>query len=253
MEDNTRKTYIIIASILAFGFIIGAFIISGTWRKVAGSNVTITVTGSASKDIKSDLGIWEGTFSNEAPTLQEAYAKLQASNGKVKSYLLSKGFSEDKIVFDAIGTTTIYEQKGRNEYGEYMGSSSGGKVIGYRLSQSVKIESPDVDKIDILSREVTELINQGIEITSMPPRFLYTKLGDLKIEMIGLASLDAKNRAEQIAKSTGDAVGDVRSSKTGVMQVNAKNDTQVSDYGVNDTSSLEKTITAVVNISFSIK
>jgi uncharacterized protein len=252
MEDNTRKTYIIIASILALGFIVGAFIISGTWRKVAGSNVTITVTGSASKDIKSDLGIWEGTFSNEAPALQEAYAKLQISNGKVKSYLLSKRFKEDKIVFESIGTTTLYESKPRYEYGDLSGSS-GGKVIGYRLSQSVKIESGDVDKIDLLSREVTELINQGVEITSMPPRFLYTKLGDLKIEMIGLASIDAKNRAEQIAKSTGDAVGDVRSSKTGVMQVNAKNDTQVSDYGVNDTSSLEKTITAVVNISFSMK
>ena len=71
--------------------------------------------------------------------------------------------------------------------------------------------------------------------------------------MIGLASQDAKNRAEQIAKSTGNKIGEIRSSKTGVMQINAKNNTEVSDYGVNDQSSIEKTITSVVNVSFSIE
>jgi hypothetical protein len=71
--------------------------------------------------------------------------------------------------------------------------------------------------------------------------------------MIGLATQDAKSRAEQIAQTTGNKIGEVRSSKTGVMQINAKNDSQVSDYGINDNSSLEKTITSVVNISFSIE
>jgi hypothetical protein len=70
--------------------------------------------------------------------------------------------------------------------------------------------------------------------------------------MIGLASLDAKLRAEQIANSTGDKVGEVRSSKMGVIQINAKHSTDVSDYGNNDISSLEKVITAVVTVSFSI-
>ena len=81
---------------------------------------------------------------------------------------------------------------------------------------------------------------------------MYTNLGDLKVEMIGLASEDAKLRAEQIAKRTGDDIGEVRSSRTGVIQITSKNSTDVSDYGINDTSSLEKKITAVVSISFSI-
>jgi hypothetical protein len=107
--------------------------------------------------------------------------------------------------------------------------------------------------IDRLSREASELINQGIDFNSNPPEFLYTKIADLKVEMIGLASQDAKIRAEQMAKSTGNEVGEVRSSKMGVIQINAKNSTDVSDYGINDTSSLEKTIRAVVSMSFSIE
>lgn len=251
MDNTGRNNYLSFAVILAIGFIVGAFIISGTWRKVASSNVTIAVTGSASKQIKSDLGIWEGSFFNESPSMTDAYAKLQETNKKVKNYLVSNGFPEDKIVFSSINTTEQHEQKSRGE--GFMGDSySTGKVIGYRLSQDVTVESPEVEKIDKLSRTVTELINQGISINSSPPRFLYTKLSDLKIEMIGLAAQDAKTRAEQIAKATGNKVGDVRSSKTGVIQINAKNSTEVSDYGVNDVSSLEKTITAVVNVSFSL-
>ncbi|HWQ82809.1 MAG TPA: SIMPL domain-containing protein [Ignavibacteria bacterium] len=256
MENNSRYSiYIIISSVLALSFICAALVISTTWKKVARSNVTINVTGSASKQIKSDLGIWNGGFSNESPSMTDAYAKLKESNTKIKSYLVSFGFAEEKIKFSAINTTTLYEPvKGVNTGGYYDGgTTSSGKILGYRLSQNVSVESEDVDKIDKLSREVTELINQGISINSEPPRFLYTKLSDLKIEMIGLASQDAKVRAEQIAKATGDKVGEVRSSKTGVMQVNAKNSTEVSDYGINDTSSLEKTITAVVNVTFSIE
>jgi len=251
MESQSRNNYLPFAVILAIGFIIAAFIISGTWRKVASSNITIAVTGSASKEIKSDLGIWDGSFSNESPSMTDAYAKLLETNSKVKNYLVSFGFPEEKIVFSSINTTELYEQKSRGEM--YMGESySTGKVIGYRLTQNVMVESQEVEMIDRLSRTVTELINQGISINSNPPRFLYTKLSDLKIEMIGLAAQDAKTRAEQIAKATGNSVGDVRSSKTGVIQINAKNSTEVSDYGVNDVSSLEKTITAVVNVSFSL-
>ncbi|MCE1165386.1 MAG: SIMPL domain-containing protein [Bacteroidetes bacterium] len=255
MENNQRLSiYISISAVLALGLICASLIVSSTWRKVARSNVTINVTGSASKQIKSDLGIWNGAFSNESPSMTDAYAKLQESNTKVKNYLVSFGFSAEKIKFSAINTVTLYEPSKGGSTGYYDPEASrSGKITGYRLTQSVSVESEDVDKIDKLSREVTQLINQGIAINSEPPRFLYTKLSDLKIEMIGLASQDAKVRAEQIAKATGDKVGEVRSSKTGVMQVNAKNNTEVSDYGVNDTSSLEKTITAVVNVTFSIE
>ena len=257
MENNSNKWYPPFAIILALGLIIAAFIITSTWRKVSRGNVTITVTGSASKNIKSDLGIWEGTFSNSSANLTDAYSKLKETNSKVKGYLSSNGFTEDKLKFSSISTTTLYEGKSPDDFSYYGSkappSKTTGKVIGYKLTQSVTVESGDIEKIDKLSREVTELINQGIEIISDPPKFIYTKIGDLKIEMIGLAAQDAKNRAEQIAKSTGNKVGEVRSSRTGVMQINAKNNQEVSDYGVNDMSSLEKTISAVVNMSFSIE
>lgn len=245
MAENNKSGLTTFAIILALGLIITGLIIGSTWRKVSRSNVTISVTGSAQKEIRSDLAEWKGSFSNESPILTEAYQKLQESNRKVKAYLISKGFPQDKIVFSAVNTATLYKP---NKEG---GNSN--EISGYRLSQDVSIESGEVDKIDRLSREATELILQGVAFNSYPPSFYYTKLSDLKIEMIGLASKDAKMRADQIANSTDNKVGEVRSSKMGVIQINAKNSTDVSDYGVNDVSSLEKTITAVLTVSYSIE
>lgn len=244
MEEK-KRTFIYVSLILAIGLIVTAFIIANTWRYVSRSNVTVTVTGSASKDIKSDYAIWRASYSNEGATLQDAYSKLKVTDEKVKNYLMSKGFTQDQIVMSAINTTTNYvnDQQGIPT----------SQVSGYSLTKNFSIESKDVEKMDKISREATELINEGVEINSPTPEFLYTKIGDLKVEMIGLAAADAKVRAEQIANSTNNSIGEVRSSKMGVIQINAKNSTEVSDYGVNNTSSIDKTITVVVNMSFSIR
>lgn len=240
-----NKKSLAAAIALSAGLIITALIISSTWRYVSRSNATITVTGSVSKDIKSDYAIWKGTFSNESSTLQDAYSKLKTDNKKVSDYLISKGFPKEKILMSSINTSTLYVNNSQG----YPTS----QISGYRLSQDVSIESGDVGKIDMLSRESTELINDGVEINSLPPEFLFTKLSDLKVELTGSAAKDAKERAEQIAKSTDNSIGEVRSSKMGVIQITAKNSTEISDYGMNNTSSIDKTITVVVNMSFSIK
>ncbi|HOG24446.1 MAG TPA: SIMPL domain-containing protein, partial [Candidatus Omnitrophota bacterium] len=45
----------------------------------------------------------------------------------------------------------------------------------------------------------------------------------------------------------------MRSARMGVFQITPVNSTSVSDWGENDTSSVEKKVTAVVNASFSIE
>ncbi|MBV6477266.1 MAG: hypothetical protein HGGPFJEG_00003 [Ignavibacteria bacterium] len=244
VTNINKKNYTVAAVILAGGLIIAALLLSSTWRYVSRSNVTITVTGSVSRDIKSDFAKWSGMFSAESSSLKEAYSKLQENNKTVTAYLISKGFPQDKISLSSINTQTQYVTNAQGNLTN--------EITGYRLSQNVSIESNDVDKIDKLSREATELINEGIEINSFPPEFLYTKTGDLKIELVGLAAQDAKQRADQIAKSTGNSIGEVRSSKMGVIQITPKNSTEISDYGMNDVSSIDKTMTVVVNMSFSI-
>ena len=230
---------------LAVALVLSSAIGSWAFTRAKTGEYTVTVTGSARRRINSDLVVWRTNVTSQAAELSEAFRILRTNVPVVRQYLISQGIPAEQIVVSSITTTT---QRTRNNYGEETG-----QITGYALSQSLEITSSEVDKVTQVSRSVTELINQGIVLESQAPQYHYTRLGDLKVEMLAEAARDARTRAEQIAASTGAQVGPVRSARMGVMQITAANSNEVSDSGISDTASLEKDITAVVNASFAIE
>lgn len=244
-QDNKKYiALVLVAVILAAGLITSTLIATNGLIEIKGSR-SITVTGSAKQQLKSDLIVWKGYFSCQSPLMAEAYTKLKEDSEKVKKYLLSKGLKEEELVFSSIDSSPIYEV---NYNGQYTNN-----IIAYRLSQRVEISSSEVDKITRISREATELMNEGVEFQSFPPEYFYTKIADLKVSMLAEATKDAKNRAEQISGNTGSSIGALKSAKMGVFQITPLYSTEVADYGINDTSSLDKEITAVVTCTFELK
>lgn len=241
--NGERNNYWMNAQVvLALGMVISAAIFGWFYANKKNGEDTITVTGSARKRIKSDLVVWSAAVTYQAPRLADAYRSLSENIPKVKRYLIGKGVPEDQITISSISTTTL---KRLDENGQETS-----EITGYSLRQQLEIRSSEVEKIARIAREATELINQDILVESGSPQYFYTQLGDLKIEMLGEASKDAKTRAERIAASTGSTIGTVRSARMGVLQITAADSTEVSDMGISDTSSIDKDITAVINISF---
>lgn len=236
---------IIVAIILAAGAITSAYIVTRGIVDIKASRTSIEVTGSAKQQITSDLIVWEGTFNTQSESLQDAYTKLEDSRAKVKKYLLAEGLKEDELVFSSINTMINYVI---SDYG-----MTTNKIESYNLSQTVKISSKEIDKITQISRSVTELLNQGVAFQSNAPQYHYTKLADMKVEMLAQATADARSRAEKMAKNAGSELGSLRNADMGVMQITPLYSNEISDYGINDTYSLEKEITAVVHCTFEVK
>ncbi len=209
------------------------------------SSEVITVTGSAEKKIVSDYIVWHASFSRQEKDLKTGYKKLQEDLDKVKAYLTKKGIKEDELVVSQIDTLILYK---KNEKG-----NDTNEIEGYRLLQGIEVKSYDVKKVEDISRQSTELIEQDIPLISALPEYFYTKLAELKIEMLAKATEDAKQRAIAMAGSTGNKIGAIRSAKMGVFQITPVTSTDVSWYGENDTSSYEKKVMAVVNASFAIE
>lgn len=242
-----RSSQIIILGVcIAIATIASSIIFSKGFLKIMQFNrQVITVTGSAQKQIKSDYIIWSGSFSRREADMATAYKKLAEGLDKVKKYLLTKGVSEKEIIISQVSTSKIYK---KNEKG-----NDTNDIQWYVLSQNVEIRSNEVDKITEISRESTELINQGVEFESGAPSYFYTKIDELKLEMLAKASENAKQRAENMVKAAGNRVGFMRSAKMGVFQITPVTSTDVSDWGENDTSSLDKKVMAVVTASFAIE
>ena len=229
--------------LLAAALVCSAFLVTGAWLRIAESQ-TIGVTGSAKKNVKSDLIVWRGSFTVEGESLAAAHRKLKADLGKVEAFLQTRGVSNF-----VVAPISILEVRAK-EKGE--GDMVRERTVGYRLSQLIEIRSSEVERIARLSSESVALIDEGVVFTTNAPEYIYTKAGEAKIEMLAEATRDARLRADQIASQGGRGIAQLRSAKMGVFQITPLHSLQTSWEGVNDTASLEKTITAVVTATFSM-
>lgn len=244
-SDNGSGSNFLLGIALAIGLIVSAFIVSNTIKDVKTQNQTIEVKGYAEKEIRSDMAIWDATFQRFGFDQISAYYYMEEDLKKVKAFLDSKGIKESDVEISAVQSRTQFKM---NEQGY-----STNVIEGYILSQSISVKSLDVEKIDEIYRASSVLIKDGLYFDTYSPRYLFTKLDDLKIEMLGAATKDAKNRAVELAENSGSKVGALKSARQGVFQITPANSTEISDYGMYDVSSIDKIIKAVVTIEYNIK
>lgn len=205
----------------------------------------ISVTGLGSRDFVSDLIIWQSSISARALNLKEAYSMIESRKQKVKEYLIKKGVKSKELDISSIDIEkefqTMYEANG----------TSYSQFIGYKLTQRITVESKNVDLVEKVSREISELIDQGIEIITESPLYYYTKLSELKVEMIAQATADAKLRAEHIAEKADAQLGDLKTASMGVFQIIGQNtDEDYESGGSFNTSSKNKTATITVRLEY---
>lgn len=234
--------------IVGLCIILGAGILAGAYKYKFKTRQTIRVTGSAEKDFTSDLIVWNGNYNRTAFDLKEAYAALKQDEINVKNYLTKKGIKPGEMIFSSVKIDKIYRAK-YNEEGRNTGTEFG----GYNLTQNVKVESSDITKVESLSREITELIETGIELNSPEPLYFYTKLADLKLDLLAKASEDARKRAETIAKNTDGRLGNVSKANMGVFQITGQNSNEDYSYGgAFNTASKNKTASITVNLECTV-
>jgi hypothetical protein len=216
---------------------------------------TLEVKGSAKKLITSDVISWYGTITARDPELTKAYEKLKADSDRAVAFCKTAGVSEKELTLSAIRTEKVFVREvipatpGSGAQPQIIQTN---KVEQYVLTQVVWIESSDMKKVPEVSRSITNLIKDGVEIDSSAPRYLYSKLAELKVDMLGEATRDATSRASQIVTNANGRLGRLVEAKMGIMQINPKGVTEVSDTGNNDTTALEKEILAVVTVRFEL-
>ena len=241
------KNYLAV-SIAALGLIISAAFLGNAIKNRNKSENTISVTGLGSKTFTSDLITWSGSFSKNNYDLKSAYSELENERRQIRDYLVSKGVKANEMVFSAVDI-----QKNFRSYTDSNGNYQQGEFAGYSLSQSVSIQSKEVSKIENLSRNITEIINQGIEFTSSTPQYYYTKLAEVKQQMIADATKDAKQRAEKIAENAGSSLGNLKKATMGVIQITAPNSNEDYSYGgAFNTTSKEKEANITIKLDYNV-
>ncbi|MFA4998723.1 MAG: SIMPL domain-containing protein [Candidatus Paceibacterota bacterium] len=254
---ENRNLYIVPAIVIGLCLIMATVVGAVSFYKIKSLSNVLSVTGSADKTITSDTVKWTSVVSRSVDSygLKEGSTQIKNDLAVVKDYFKRSGIKDSEITVNPVTMNTICENRDSvvwDKYGNQTCGSSG--ISGYSLQQTIVVDSDKVSEITALSQAASDyFIGQGLIFNTQSLEYYYSKLADLRLDLLGEATKNAKSRADVIAKSTGKNIGSLQSATMGVFQVTAKNSVEVSDYGIYDTSSIEKKVTAVVRASFTLK
>ncbi|MER3496257.1 MAG: SIMPL domain-containing protein, partial [Armatimonadota bacterium] len=202
------------------------------------------------KPIRSDFAIWSARITYRSNDINSSYSSVKNGTDRLVAFLKKSGFDDAEVVRGALSTKKLYAQTTGKEITR---EDTFRTIAGYDVTQSVEVRSGKVDKVDEISRTSTELLGQGIALESDPPQYLYTKISEVKREILGSAAEDAFRRARQVAEKSGASVGKLRGVRMSPLQITSAFSSEISSEGQNDTSSIDKAITAIVTATFEVK
>ncbi len=240
--EKSRSITVIAASLIMALAVGGGLVRVGAGFAARNDN-GITVTGSAKTTATADNVVWTLNVALSSPLVADAVRKVGADVDAVSEYLIKGGIPADALTLGAVSSYA-------NE--EYQNGNNTGRIISYRASRDITVRTSDVQLVFKLSQGIGSLLQSGVNVNNYGPQYYISTLSDLRPQLLEDAMKDAKTRAVAITKAVGGSVGAVQSVKSGVFQVTTPDSTMVSDGGAYDTSTIDKTVTSTVSVTFAV-
>ena len=236
------------AVIIGLAVLLSAMCLSHAVTHRNSSYNTVSVTGSGSRILRADMSKWCGTISVAQSTRQDCYNRLDQSRLRVSRFLTAQGFTPDEFKFQAIEVNEQHESIYSSD-----GKVTGSKRVGFIMTQDVVVESSKIDSVITVSRDITQLIRDGVDISSGDPSFYLTDLGVLKLTLIDEATANAKIRAEKLIRGFSRLKG-IDNIDVGVFQITDPYGEDDYYYGgTNNTTSEYKNVSVTVHAKYIIK
>jgi len=214
MKDLVSR--VLAAGVLAIGVATAGFLAGEALVESRLGFRTVTVKGLSEREVKADLGFWPIRFVANGGTLEDARRNLETSEDAVEAYLAAKGFGAGE---HQVQNITVEDR--------FSGYNAQQTPEGYRfvLTEDLLVRSAEVQKLADASRSVGDLLKSGVAFSSdsynSGPSFVFTRISDLKGEMLTEATQRAREAAGKFAQESGAKVGDIQSANQGVFEVNA--------------------------------
>lgn len=241
-RDTASGGFVRAAAVLALGLIVGACIGAYAFLHVHAMDNTLAVTGSASTEAVADSAKWtvsasRSAFEGGVPAAQE---RIGQDTKIILAFFEKAGIESNDTQVSPVSVDQEY-------------SSDANAPRRYNVRVQITVQSKDPKHIEALSKEISALAEKGVVVSANPPEYYISSLPEIRVELIGKAVQDARERAKSIAGSVGQRVGALKSASSGVVQVMAPNSVDVSDYGSYDTSTIDKKVMVTARAVFLLR
>jgi uncharacterized protein len=240
-SGEKSRSITVIAASLIMALAVGGGLVKVGAGFASRTDNGITVTGSAKTTATADNAVWTLNVALSRPLVADAVKKVGSDVDAVTEYLTKGGIPASALTLGSVSTFG-------NE--EWQNGNNTGRILSYRASRDITVRTKDVQLVYTLSQGIGSLLQSGVNVNNYGPQYYISTLPDLRPQLLEEAMKDAKTRAIAITKAVGGSVGAVQSVKSGVFQVTTPDSTMVSDGGAYDTSTIDKTVTSTVSVTF---
>lgn len=247
MSEKTARfgVFLPAALLLAIGAALAGWFVAEGLRAHGTADRYVSVKGISEREVKADLAIWPLSFVVGGDDLVAVQRDLARNAGLITEFLTEAGFAAEEIEPQNLQVTDRQAQVYNS------GPLTGPRFIA---AQTIVLRSTAVDEVAALSGRLGELVSQGVVLGNDPnnytpttgPSFLFTKLTEIKPEMIAEATANARQGAEQFAADSGAAVGGIRTANQGVFQILPRDDAP----GIYEPAQLHKKIRVVSTLEY---
>lgn len=246
---KTKKHFVYLGFILALGLILASFVLGTQFKNLRPKGV-ISVKGVAEGMYQSAEATWEIRTKVWNLHAKESLEKVKRKQEVLRKFLLEH-FTENQLKDYSFSVNQNYEY-------EYDPKTDREKSIakGYNATGGFIITTRDLQVLEKVRAKVVEWGIDDDEIVVYSPEFYLEDLEKIKIEMISQATKDARNRAEEFAKTGGAKVGAMKSASQGTFNIYAENDKESEEgfYGGSySKSTIGKKVRLVVTIQYEIE
>ena len=244
IQIERRKAIALFASVLILAVALFGGLVKIGWGISARTDSGIVVTGSARTEAVADNAVWTLNVQASTPKVGDAISKVGADVLALTAYLTQGGIPADALT---LGSVSTYANQ------EYVNGNLTGRILSHNAARDVVVRSKDVELISKLSQGIGTLLQTGVNVNNYGPAYYVSTLPTLRPQLLEEAMKDAQVRAIALTKAVGGTVGAVNSVTAGPFQVTTQDSTMTDSGGAYDTSSIAKTVTSTVSVTFKTK
>ena len=207
------------AAIITIGLVLGGYLLGDGLTRAKQSDRSVTVRGLAEQEVTADLATWTLSYSATAANLSTAQAGVDEDTRQLREFFSELGFPEDAVQPTGVNVSS-YSNNGFPQF---------------TVRQRMTLRSTDIDLAQQAVRQQFDLVRRGVQLEEgSGMSYTFTRLNEIKPEMVAEATRDARSAAEQFAEDSGTSVGGIKQATQGYFSITAR-DGDGGGWGVSDT------------------
>ncbi len=214
MEEKSKLSSFILGVCIFLGLAVMGHLLGSAAIEVKEYERTVTAKGLSEREYPADIVIWPIQFSEAANDITDLYDSIDSSTLKIQKFLRDSGIKVEEISFASPSIT----DKSAQQYGD-----NNQAKFRYIAQQTVTVYSNNVTVVRDLMSRLTDLGKQGIVFAGdsyqMKTEYIFTRLNEIKPEMIEEATRNAREVAMKFAADSASKLGKIKTASQGQFSI----------------------------------